>query len=189
MNTNGVGGADDMNDDGMFPDEPWEAEIASLLGGLAMVDPPPGFIDQAIDHRPLFAGRTLAGLAVAAMIVLGMSFGLGAFGQPNLAPDLSVLTSGAAVQTTPSVSVFREPGEIELDQFAGGERVDVAGNDAWVDSENGVVVVNTDTAVVTMVGVTPAEAADLIDEVDDGPGGLAGLVNQLTAGVGFPDLG
>jgi len=175
------------NDD--FPDEPWEAEIANMLGGLRTVEPPPGFIDQAIDHRPLFAGRALLGLAAAAALVFAGSFAMGAFGQPRLVPELSTLTSGAAVaQSGPSASVFREPGSIELDELPGGRRMSLAGRDAWVDHENDVVVVATDSAVVTMVGVTPEEAEVLLDDIDGGPDGVAGVINRLTAAVGFPDL-
>lgn len=175
--------------DDVFPDEPWEAEISDLLGRLSMVEPPPGFIDQAIDHRPLFAGRSLAALTVAAAALFAGSFALGAFGQPRLVPELNTLTAGSAVvQTGQSASVFRQPGRVELDQLPGGSRIDLAGRDAWVDHERDVVVVATGTAVVTMVGVTPTEAEALIDDIDGGPSGFAGVVNRLTAGIGFPDL-
>lgn len=177
------------HDDDVFPDEPWEGEISDLLGRLSMVEPPPGFIDQAIDHRPLFAGRSLAGLALAAAVLFAGSFALGAFGQPRLVPELSTLTSGAAlVQGGSSASVFRQPGRVELDQLPGGTRVDLGGREAWVDPDQDVVVVATDTAVVTMIGVTPEEAEAMLDDIDGGPGGVAGVVNRLTAGIGFPDL-
>lgn len=179
----------DPIDDGLFPDEPWESEISQLLSGLAPVEPPPGFIEQAIDHRPLFAGRALAGLSVAAGVLFAASYAFGAFGQPRLVPELSTLTSGAAVQSSSTASVFRQPGVVELDQLPGGQRIELDGREAWVDPDNGVVVVATDASVVTMVGVTVEEAEELIDDIDDGPDGLAGLINRLTAGVGFPDLG
>ncbi|MCP4222649.1 MAG: hypothetical protein GY773_04830 [Actinomycetia bacterium] len=51
------------------PEEPWEAEIGALLGGLPMVEPPEGFLAAAMDHRPLRGGRTLVGLAAAVVIV------------------------------------------------------------------------------------------------------------------------
>ena len=172
-----------------FPEEPWEDEIAGLLGGLAMVDPPAGFIDRAIDHRPLFAGRMVAGLALAAVVVFGGTFALGAFGQPRLVPDLGTLTSGSAViQSGGSASVFRQAGRLELDELPGGTRMDLAGRDAWVDHDENVVVVADDGTVVTMVGVTPEEAEELIDDIDGAPGGFAGVVNRLTADLGFPDL-
>ncbi len=177
-----------MNDD-LFPDEPWEADISDLLGQLGMVDPPPGFIDQAIDRRPLFAGRSLVGLSAAAAVLFAGSLALGAFGQPRLVPELNTLTSGTAmIQTGSSASVFRQPGQVELDELPGGTRMDLAGRDAWVDHEQDVVVVATSAAVVTMIGVTPEEAEDLIDDIDGGPSGFTGVVNQLTAGIGFPDL-
>lgn len=175
--------------DDVFPDEPWEADIANMLSSLGPVEPPPGFIDQAIDHRPLFAGRSMVGLLAAAAVIFGATFALGAFGQPRLVPELSTLTAGAAVQSGSSASIFREPGVVELDELPGGERIDLKGRDAWVDAENDVVVVATDESVVTMVGVTPDEAAELLDDIDSGPGGFTGVLNRLTAGVGFPDLG
>ncbi len=176
-------------DDGLFADEPWEAEIADLLGGLRAVEPPPGFIDQAIDHRPLFAGRSVVALVTAAAALLAASFAVGAFGQPRLVPDLSTLTSGGAVfQSGSSAAVFRQPGSVELDDLPGGQRFDLDGRDAWADAENGVVVVATDVSVVTMVGVTAEEAADLLHDVDSGPEGVSGVINRLTSGLGFPDL-
>jgi len=181
--------SDPLPDDDLFPDEPWEADISSLLSGLGPIDPPPGFIDQAIDHRPLFAGRSVVGLLASAAVVFGATFALGAFGQPRLVPDLSTLTAGAAVQNSSSASVFRQPGVLELDELPGGERIDLQGREAWVDAENDVVVVTTDESVVTMVGVTPDEAADLLADIDSGPQGFTGVLNRLTAGVGFPDLG
>ncbi len=63
--SNGQGlGSDDLG-----PEEPWEAEIGALLGGLPMVEPPEGFLTAAMDHRPLRGGRTLLGLAAAVVIV------------------------------------------------------------------------------------------------------------------------
>lgn len=179
----------DHLDDDLFPDEPWEAEISDLLRGLTPVEPPPGFIDQAIDHRPLFAGRLLVGLLAAAAAVFGVTLALGALGQPRLVPEVSTLTAGSAVQSGTSASVFRQPGVVALDELPGGERIELDGRDAWVDAENDVIVVAADESVVTMVGVTPEEAAELLDEIDSGPKGITGVLNRLTAGVGFPDLG
>lgn len=175
--------------DELFPDEPWESEISSLLGRLEMIDPPPGFIEAAIDHRPLFAGRLLVGLMAAATVVFAATFTLGAFGHPRLLPELSTLTSsGAMVQNGGTRSVFRQPGSLELDELPGGTRIVLAGRDAWVDAEKDMVVVADDGVVVTMVGVTPDEAEALMDDIDGGPGGVAGIINRLTAAVGFPDL-
>lgn len=180
---------DDDADDGLFADEPWEAEIADLLGGMRAVEPPPGFIAQAIDHRPLFAGRSVAAMMTAAAALLAVSFAVGAFGQPRLVPDLSTLTSGGAVlQSGSSASVFRQPGSVELDELPGGERFDLDGRDAWADPDSRVVVVATEVSVVTMVGVSPVEAAELLHEIDSGPQGLTGVINRLTSDLGFPDL-
>ena len=100
---------------------------------------------------------------------------LGAFGHPRLVPELNTLMSGAAVVqsgTSASASVFRQPGSIELDELPGGSRIDLAGHEAWVDPDNDVVVVATDAAVVTRVGVGPEEAEALLGEIDEGPDGF-----------------
>ncbi len=51
-------------------EEPWEAEVGQLLGGLPAVEPPDGFIDRVVDRRPLNAGRTLAALG---LLTLGLA--------------------------------------------------------------------------------------------------------------------
>ncbi len=66
-----------MSPDEFLAEEAWEAEVTDLLGGLPFVDPPPGLIDDALNHRPLYAGRTLAGLAALAVLSLGAFVGLG----------------------------------------------------------------------------------------------------------------
>jgi hypothetical protein len=177
------------DDDGLFSDEPWEVEISELLGRLHVVEPPPGFIEHAVDHRPLFAGRSIAAMVTATAMLLAASIAAGAFGQPRLVPDLSTLTAGGAVvHNGSSASVFRQAGIVELDDLPGGQRFELDGRDAWVHADEGVVVVSTGASVVTMVGVTPDEAGALLDEVDRGPEGLSGVINRLTADLGFPDL-
>lgn len=66
-----------MSPDEFLAEEAWEAEVTDLLAGLPFVDPPPGLIDDALDHRPLYAGRTLAGLGVMAVLALGAFVGFG----------------------------------------------------------------------------------------------------------------
>lgn len=62
----------------MWPgEEPWEREIHELLSSLPMVDPPEGFLQRAIDHRPKYAGR-LSLLAVTS--VVAATLGLVGFG-------------------------------------------------------------------------------------------------------------
>lgn len=83
----------DFSDPNLVPEEPWEADVAALLSRLAPVDPPQGFIEQALDHRPLFALRVLGGLGAVCVAVLGITYALGAFGQPSVVPEISSLTA------------------------------------------------------------------------------------------------
>ncbi len=73
-------------------EEPWEAEIASMLGGLGPIDPPDGFLESAVDHRPAFSGRLLAGLtfAVLAFAAVGISTDWSAM-STRITPELSAL--------------------------------------------------------------------------------------------------
>lgn len=85
-----------------FDEEPWEAEIAGLLGRLPTIEPPPGFITSAVDHRPMFAGRTLLGLGLVATVALVGALGVGVFDPDRVVPPLDSLqarhTSGASGQ-------------------------------------------------------------------------------------------
>ena len=56
------------------PEESWEADVAAALSGLPPVDPPTGFIEAALDHRPLHSGRALAILGALAVAVLTIGF-------------------------------------------------------------------------------------------------------------------
>ncbi len=64
-------------DPSLQPDEPWERDVAAALRGLPPVEPPVGFIDRAVDHRPLHAGRLAAVLAAVALVGLGASLSVG----------------------------------------------------------------------------------------------------------------
>lgn len=66
-----------MSTDEFLAEEAWESEVTDLLAGLPFVDPPPGLIDDALNHRPLHAGRTLVGLGVMAVLALGAFVGFG----------------------------------------------------------------------------------------------------------------
>lgn len=61
------------HDDPIGTEEPWEAEIGELLGGLPAVDPPDGFIAGAVNHRPLHAGRIMSGLLGLMVVAIGFS--------------------------------------------------------------------------------------------------------------------
>lgn len=116
-----------------FEEEPWEAEIGQLLGGLPAVDPPEGFIDRALDHRPLYAGRLLTGLmALTIIAVVGVSV-TGSLGRGRVAPELSVLAerhdsvnAGTGLDLAPAPTAI----ETGVDMPAGFERTgDYAGDD------------------------------------------------------------
>lgn len=82
-----------MSDQISFDEEPWEAEIAGLLGQLPSVEPPPGFMAKAVDHRPMFAGRTIVGFGlVAAALVIGAT-ALGGFDRQHVVPELDSLAA------------------------------------------------------------------------------------------------
>ena len=115
-----------------FDEEPWEAEIAGLLGGLEAVEPPPGFLASAVDHRPLFAGRTMVGLGLAAAVAMIGALGLGVFDPDRVVPPIeslqarhSSVVAGHAVSAeddaaAPPVSLpgdFEPAGTYEDDEF------------------------------------------------------------------------
>lgn len=116
-----------------FDEEPWEAEIAGLLSGLPTIEPPPGFIASAVDHRPMFAGRTLLGLGLVAIVALVGALGVGAFDPDRVVPPIDSLqarhSAGVAVQAlldaeeagVPPVSLpeeFEPTGSYEDDEFS-----------------------------------------------------------------------
>lgn len=72
-------------------EEPWEREIGALLGRLPPVDPPAGFIDSALDHRPLHAGRILVGLLALSVVALLASVATDAAGRTRVAPQIDQL--------------------------------------------------------------------------------------------------
>ncbi|MEM9651389.1 MAG: hypothetical protein AAGA65_04785 [Actinomycetota bacterium] len=73
-------------------EEPWEADIGAMLGGLPTVDPPPGFIDAALDHRPKYAARCVAGLCGLSVIAIALTLVTGAAGRTTVAPRIDELT-------------------------------------------------------------------------------------------------
>lgn len=235
----------DYSNPNLVPEEPWEADIASLLSRLTPVDPPKGFIEQALDHRPLFALRALSGLGAASLAVLGVTYLLGAFGQPSVIPEISTLTAqhslasaglfpsetdasvddgsftvapgeheDDAVVTVPgmdllailiagedlrqavyehdseAISIFSQPGQVDLDELPEGQRTVIDGIPAWVNSSNDVVVLAADNSVVIVMGLAPPEVARVIEEIPGWaePHGFTSAVNALTSELGFPDL-
>ncbi|MGH1490840.1 MAG: hypothetical protein ACRBK7_15860 [Acidimicrobiales bacterium] len=72
-------------------EEPWESEIGSMLGSLPTVEPPAGFIDSALDHRPLHAGRIVLGLLALSMLAFSLAVATDAAGRSRITPDLDDL--------------------------------------------------------------------------------------------------
>ncbi len=63
-----------VSEEGVFEEEGWESEISTLLASLPLVEPPPGFLERAVDHRPLFALRgTVALLCGATLALFGVT--------------------------------------------------------------------------------------------------------------------
>jgi hypothetical protein len=79
--------------DDLAPEEPWEGEISALLGAMPAVDPPEGFVAEALDHRPLHAGRTVAGLVLATIVVAMLSATSGLINHAAAIPEIAMLTS------------------------------------------------------------------------------------------------
>lgn len=72
-------------------EEPWETDIGAMLGGLPMVDPPAGFIDSALDHRPKYAGRSVVGLCAVSVLAVFAAVLTGAAGRTTVAPQIEEL--------------------------------------------------------------------------------------------------
>jgi hypothetical protein len=83
-----------------FDEEPWEAQVNSMLAGLPEIEPPAGFIDSALDHRPLHAGRILVGLLSISLAAVLASIATGAVGRTQITPRLDdlALRHNSAVQ-------------------------------------------------------------------------------------------
>ncbi len=78
-------------------EEDWEAGIADLLGAMSMVDPPEGFIDNALDHRPLYAGRSALAASLISVVAAIVIFGSGILGDDVVVPDLEALVTRHSV--------------------------------------------------------------------------------------------
>ncbi len=72
-------------------EEPWEAELGARLRALPPVEPPAGFIDAAIDHRPLYAGRILAALATTTVLLVALVAGTGVVERAGVVPPIDDL--------------------------------------------------------------------------------------------------
>ena len=97
-------------DPALQPDEPWEDEVAAALRGLPTIEPPAGFIDRAVDHRPLHAGRLAAGLAAVALVALGASLSVGA-DTTGGEPGSVEVADGLAASTSVDASLLDDVGD------------------------------------------------------------------------------
>ncbi len=209
---------DDRSDVDPAPEveEDWELEISALLAGLSPVDPPPGAIASAIDHRPLFAGRSLVGVAAAA-VALGVGLGVTGALATDVRPQVDDLAdahtaveasflnsvvpisadSGAAVGAEAvweidgeAVSMFREWGAIDPATMPDAEATRLAGYPAWVQGD--VVVAQVGEAAVTFVGADADTAAELLAETPmvelSWWNRLLVRVDDATSGLGFVEL-
>ncbi len=230
-----------FSDQSMVPEEPWEAEIAAVLGNLPTIDPPAGFIAGALDHRPLFAGRLLVGLALGVVVAFGASLAVGAFGRPLVVPELGALsaqhamTQAGVLSAAPadsegfhvaeeaidspldtsaeldlratligerelrqavyarqgeSISIFSQPGRVKFDELPDGDRVMIDGVLAWVDPGEKVVVLETAESAVTIMGLTPDEVAQAVQDIPrrSSTASVTDVLNGITRELGFPDL-
>ena len=74
-------------------EEPWEQDIHELLASLPVVEPPDGFLQRAVDHRPKYAGRLTAVAAAGVAATTLALVGLGLVGDPAaVAPTVPALT-------------------------------------------------------------------------------------------------
>ncbi len=114
-------------------EEPWEAEISSLLGAMGSVEPPEGFLDRAVDRRPAAAGRAVGALlfAVVALAAVGVATGLTGTAR-SISPDFTALeTRHRAVDPTSSGVVDDPRGDLPPGVPEGFVLVDRLDDGAW----------------------------------------------------------
>ena len=76
----------------VWPEEDWEATVARALSSLPPVDPPQGFLQRAIDHRPKYAARLSAASLALVVVSAAAVVTLGLVGDPaSVAPAVPVL--------------------------------------------------------------------------------------------------
>ncbi|MEM9564827.1 MAG: hypothetical protein AAGA93_19550 [Actinomycetota bacterium] len=85
-------------------EEPWEGEVGKLLGELPSVDPPDGFIDRAVDRRPLNAGRTMAALGLLTAVLALLSTVGDAVRPAEVVPEIEDLVARHDLAATVGLS-------------------------------------------------------------------------------------
>ncbi len=118
-----------------FDEEPWEHEIAALLADLPDVEPPAGFIEAAIDHRPLHGGRTAVGATTVCVLAVGLLGAIGIVGPRLVAPSLSQLSSHHRLVATATAAIGTP-----LDETSDPMLVEAFRNDADFDASTEVEV-------------------------------------------------
>ncbi len=91
-----------------------------------------------------------------------------------------------------SVSVFVQPGQANWDSLSSDGRTVIAGNEAWIDESEEIVIVQTSDAVVTVVGLSVQEVDQVLASLDTGNDTVLAkvqdLVAELAGQLGFPNL-
>lgn len=107
-------------------EEPWEAEIGALLGGLPPVEPPAGFIDAALDHRPRHAGRIVAGLGLVSIVAVAVALLTGAAGRRSVVPQIDELVARHDLAAQAGLVADRSSAD-DADDADGADGVDGGG--------------------------------------------------------------
>ena len=143
-------------------EEEWEGEIGAMLSGLPMVDPPDGFIEAALDHRPLYGGRVLASLVASVFIAVSVVLGVGLARDGSVIPEFDRLTERhlAAQATLTPDNDSASTAELEAERLS---------------------VIGSDPALFTPQGYEPAgtfEALDLRQAVYEREGSAVSVFIQ-----------
>lgn len=89
------------------PEEEWEASISAMLSGLGPVDPPDGFMASALNHRPLYAGRTTLGLSALALFAMAMAVSLGGLKSSGVVPKVDSMAEQHSLVAASFFSPFQ----------------------------------------------------------------------------------
>jgi len=95
------------------PEEDWEASISSMLGNLPPVEPPAGFLAGAMNHRPLYAGRTTVGLGAAAFLGLALAVGAGGLRSSGVVPQVDSMVEQHSLATASFFAPFQNESTVQ----------------------------------------------------------------------------
>ncbi len=99
-----------MTSDPLIDEERWQETLGRQLGQMPVVEPPSGFIEDAIDHRPLFAGRIMVGLLAATVAVLAIVVGTGVVERAGVVPPIDDLVLRHDLAARAGLSTDGDPG-------------------------------------------------------------------------------